>query len=132
MNALARASILFALVSVTALSGCASGPRDSASALEGEHPVVHQTTAADADHLKVTKPIASDRVRLYVNGMGCPQCVSNIDLQLAKVAGVKSTRVNLGTGTVDVDFLPVAHPSPAQINKAVGGDFTLVRIEELK
>ncbi|MFT3686629.1 MAG: heavy metal-associated domain-containing protein [Phycisphaerales bacterium] len=134
MNAFARSAVLLALASITTLAACASNQTASGGAgtPTGENAVTHVTTQADADRLNDTNAIASNRVRLYVNGMGCPQCVSNIDLQLGKIRGVKSSKVNLGDGTVDVELYAKDHPSPAQIHKAVGGDFTLVKLEELK
>lgn len=131
MNTLARSFASLTLALVAGLSGCAASG-DAQNGKPGENAVVHTSTAADAARLKDTAPVASNRVRLYVNGMGCPQCVSNIDLQLGKLRGVKSTKVNLGDGTVDVEFYSKERPSPAQLSKAVSGDFTLVKIEELK
>ncbi|HZW07043.1 MAG TPA: cation transporter [Phycisphaerales bacterium] len=131
MNTPSRIALPFLLVAAAALIGCAGSPGSGAAA-QGENAFVHEVRPEDADRLKDTSPIKSDRVRLYVNGMGCPQCVSNIDLQLAKVRGVRESKVNLSNGTVDVDLYTKDRPSPAQISRAVGGDFTLIRIEELK
>lgn len=128
MNLSARFAFPVLTVAALALSGCAA---PGGGAKPEENAVVHSSTADDAARLKDTNAVSADNVRLYVNGMGCPQCVSNIDLQLAKLSGVKSTRVNLANGTVDVELYAKNRPSPAQINRAVSGDFTLIKIEEL-
>lgn len=119
------AGLLLALGLVT-LGGCA------ASGTYEENAVVHHATAADTAYLSDTTPVESDRVRLYINGMGCPLCVTNVDKQLERLKGVQGTQVNLATGTVDVELYSKGHPSPAQFARAVNGDFTLIKIEELK
>lgn len=126
-----RIAVPVLLLAAAAITGCA-GSGGGGTAKQEENAFVHQADPAAAARLTETKPVASDNLRLYVNGMGCPQCVSNIDIQLGKLKGVKSTRVNLSNGTVDVELYNKDHPSPAQISRAVSGDFTLIKIEELK
>lgn len=41
---------------------------------------------------------------LWVHGMACPQCANNINLQLLKVPGVKSVRIDMGSGRVREAF----------------------------
>ena len=125
-----RIAVPVLFLAVATLTGCAGS--GGGTAKQEENAFVHQVDPAAAARLTETKPVASDNLRLYVNGMGCPQCVSNIDIQLGKLKGVKSTRVNLSNGTVDVELYNKDHPSPAQISRAVSGDFTLIKIEELK
>ncbi|MDP1662934.1 MAG: heavy metal-associated domain-containing protein [Phycisphaerales bacterium] len=137
-----RITKLLVLLPLSALlAGCAgSGGATTSSAANADQPAApgaavtaaHTVSAADTVRLSDTAPLQSDRVRLYVNGMGCPLCVTNVDKQLGRISGVRSATVNLGTGTVDVELYSKNRPSPAQLNKALSGDVTLVKVEELK
>lgn len=75
-------------------------------------------------------PIAADGATLTVHGLGCPQCASNIDLQLRSLAGVERVDVDLGEGRVDVGFAVVPRPSKLDLARAIhASGFTLVGIE---
>ncbi len=97
-------------------SGAASAAKPGASAEEG---VTHQVTPADLAALSSDTPIKASEAELWVNGMGCPQCVTNVDLALERLPGVASTRVDLGAGKVYVGFTGDKRPSPRQMHKAV-------------
>lgn len=129
-------SLAVVLSCVSLLAGCAGGSGGvgggSAATAAAENAVTHAVTEADLAYVKSTEPIKADRVLLYVNGMGCPQCVTNVDIQLARLKGVRSSRVDLGKGVVEVELYNKGQPSPAQLAKAVAGDFTLVKIQEVK
>ncbi|MBN8645391.1 MAG: heavy-metal-associated domain-containing protein [Planctomycetes bacterium] len=118
------------------LSACASSSSNSTPAANGdpsmEKPIVHNVTADDIAKAKSKQAVASDTAIMYVNGMGCPLCATNIDKQLKRVPGVKDVKVDLGSGMVTVGLLPGAtHPSPARLGDAVeDAGFTLVKIEE--
>lgn len=115
--------------SVIGLGGCASSGGKAEKPME-ENAVIHQVSEADKATAHGATPIASDKAVLWVNGLGCPQCASNIDLQLLKVKGVKGVRVDLGAGKVAVDLTGSARPSPDQLAKAVDrAGFTLVKVE---
>lgn len=45
-----------------------------------------------------------NQVTLQVEGMSCGHCVSSIEGNVAKLNGVKSVKVNLSDGKVDVSF----------------------------
>ncbi|MDX2148511.1 MAG: heavy-metal-associated domain-containing protein [Planctomycetota bacterium] len=125
--ALIFTGLLFAtsLGAVGGLAGCASAP-----AYE-EKPVTHAATEADLAYVHDTTPIQSDGAILYVNGMGCPLCATNVDIQLKRLRGVQSADVNLDTGRIVVNFKPDGpRPSPKQLADAVeDSGFTLVRVE---
>lgn len=137
-----RIAMLLALPLLSAmLAACASGVdaatpmlanAGQSAASDAATAAVYSVSPADTARLSDTSPFKSDRVRLYVNGMGCPLCVTNVDKQLGRIAGVRSSAVNLGNGTIDVEFYSKERPSPAQIHRALSGDVTLVKIEELK
>jgi copper chaperone CopZ len=129
-----RTSVLASslLIAASLLGACAGGGGGASADKPVENAVVHTATPAESARLKETAPVASEHVRLYVNGMGCPLCVTNIDRQLERLPSVKSTKVNLSDGTVDLELYTKNRPSPAQLAKAVNGDFTLIKIEELK
>jgi copper chaperone CopZ len=117
------------LACVVALSGCAS----SANAPEYEEkPITHNVTQADIDRAASKEPLTGKAAVMYVNGLGCPLCASNIDRQLKRVRGVTSIEVDLSVGRVTVGLLPGKQPSPYRLGEAVeDAGFTLVRIEEV-
>ena len=124
-----RSSLIIALFSTAmfsaALGGCAGEVVQQQQA-DSEHTV----TQDDLRLVESTQPVRSDRVVLWVNGLGCPQCASNIDLQLARLPGVKRVRVDLGDGKVDVGLRGDSRPSPHDFAEAVtDAGFTLVKIE---
>lgn len=125
------ALLLVSLASLP-LVACSSG---SGGATSGEvdegNPINHEVSAADIASAKSTAPIAGDRATLYVNGLGCPLCASNIDRQLERVKGVDTVAVDLSVGKVDIAFKPGAErPSPARLGEAVeDAGFTLVKVE---
>jgi copper chaperone CopZ len=120
------------LASLLLLSACAGNPGATgvASAPE-EKPMNHASTPDDLAALKSTAPVPENSVVLWVNGLGCPLCASNIDRQLARVKGVDRVGVDLGQGKVTLNLKPGAeHPSPARLKDAVeDAGFTLVRID---
>jgi copper chaperone CopZ len=120
--------ILAMLLAAPALTGCAAS---SASGTTQEEGVVHQATAADAAHLASRDPIAENQAVLYVNGLGCPLCATNIDEQLKRMRGVTSAGVDLEHGTVTLGFAQgTRHPSPYELKNVVAdAGFTLVKIE---
>ena len=73
---------------------------------------------------------ADRTAKLWVKGLACPYCVTNIDRQLAGMPGVDRVHVNLPTGEVRV-ALAVTHPATQkQLTKAIADSgFTLDRIE---
>lgn len=109
------------------ISGCATNKANGTR----EKSVVHAATPEQRAAAKDTSPISADKVTLFVNGLGCPQCASNIDLQLKRVRGIDKAYVDLGSGTVLLDLRPGGtHPSPARLASAVeDAGFTLVKIE---
>ena len=81
--------------------------------------------------LRDETPIAGDGAQILVTGLSCPQCATNIDLQLLRVAGVKQVSVDLGIGLVDVDFGPGPHPSRQVLAQAiVDSGFTVLTIDD--
>jgi len=115
----------FLFATLLALSACSStGPQAE------EHPVIHETSPADLRAVHSNTPIASAGATLYVNGLGCPLCASNIDRQLVRVPGVKKVTVDLSEGKVALDFKDSPRPSPHQLESAVAdAGFTLVKLE---
>ncbi|MCC6425937.1 MAG: heavy-metal-associated domain-containing protein [Phycisphaerales bacterium] len=125
-----RAVITLAIVPGLMLLGCASGS-GSEHAVE-ENAVIHTATPEQIAATHSQAPIRGDSATLYVNGLGCPLCASNIDKQLLRLDGIKEAVVDLGAGTVRVGFDPSAkHPSPHDLSETVlDAGFTLVRIEQ--
>lgn len=118
------------LLSTSALlAACASN--SAPGAIDGGS-IAHPYTAEDKAYLASTVPIKTDRVTLYVHGIGCPLCASGVDYAVMKLPGVQSSKLNLATNTVDVTMAGPNRPTPKQLNEAVALDFTLVKIEEVR
>lgn len=116
------------LLAVLSLVGCASNS-DSTHPVE-ENAISHAVTEQDKALAASKAPLKGDSALLYVNGMGCPLCASNIDLQLVRLDGVSSVNVDLGHGTAFLKFSGADRPSPHAIGVAVkDAGFTLVKIE---
>ncbi|MFZ3590217.1 copper chaperone CopZ [Bacillus sp. DJP31] len=45
-----------------------------------------------------------EQVTLNVKGMSCGHCVNAVEGSVGKLNGVSEVKVNLGNGTVDVEF----------------------------
>lgn len=118
-----------AVGAVVSMSGCEGGGSRKASM---ENPIVHHVSEADMAYAKSNSPIESGSAVLWVNGLGCPLCATNIDHQIARVKGVSKVNVDLSAGKVDVGFDSGSeHPSPASLGEAVEeAGFTLVKIEK--
>jgi copper chaperone CopZ len=72
----------------------------------------------------------ADEVVLGVHGLGCPQCATNIDLQLAALPGVRAVDVDMHEGKVRVTLSGDQHPSRLDLARAVrASGFTLVSLE---
>lgn len=117
------ASALFA--SFLALASCASSP----NAMK-ENAITHHVAPDDLAYVQTKQAIPAKSATLYVNGLGCPLCASNIDKQLARVSGVEVKNIDLSTGKVAVHFTGDKHPAPFNLAHAVeDAGFTLVKIE---
>lgn len=113
-----------ALISLVA--GCAS-PQGGATE---ENAVVHTASAAERAATRSKEPITADSALLYVNGLGCPLCATNIDMQLLRMRGVEGATIDLGSGTVLVSLAGERRPSPHDFSETVlDAGFTLVKIE---
>jgi copper chaperone CopZ len=111
--------------------GCASAQSDRAKMQENA--VVHTATPAELATTKGSEPVDGSSVMLWVNGLGCPQCASNIDFQLKRVRGVSDVYTDLGTGKVTVSLAGGRNPTPDRLNDAVqDAGMTLVKLEAVK
>ncbi len=120
--------MILAFFPVLALTGCASNPSNTSPEYE-ERPIVHAVSAEDQAMAKSKESLKTESALLYVNGMGCPLCASNIDLQLIRVRGVTKVDVDLGIGTALVRFGGERRPSPYLLGEAVAdAGFTLVKV----
>lgn len=86
-----------------------------------------------ADFSNDTAPIDATQVRLGVLGMSCPKCVSNVDLSLLRVPGVRHVAINMKDGLVTVDLAETPKPSAAELAKAVeDSGLTLASIKPVR
>ncbi len=135
---LACSTLLASLV----LPGCAGGGAGSSldpstlppgakivKTAGGEEAVEYTQSQADKEFLSRAEPLSGATAVLYVNGLGCPQCASNVDVQLLRLPGVRKADVDLSTGQVHLAFQGEKRPSPKRLNDAVeDAGFTLARI----
>lgn len=146
-SAFVRSASFAAISLLTLVGGCASSGGHSSSkhhasadaspagtsatqAAGSEEGIVHVATAEQTAATHSRKPITASTAVLYVNGLGCPLCATNIDKQLMRVDGVSAAQVNLGNGTVAIALTGVKRPSAHDISESVlDAGFTLVRIE---
>ena len=122
---LLHSSILLAAAAVIALAGCQSAPHGGQA-----------TTADAASHASASDAVSAGALAdqpvatLWVHGMACPQCSYNVDLQLKKVPGVESVKVDMFTGKVRAYLSRTDPPTREQLVGAIDNTtFTLVRIE---
>lgn len=128
----------FVIVTAGALAlvaGCQSAPRaassSSSSSVSSETPgqskgLMESSPAPVAAGALADRPVAT----MWIHGMACPQCSYNVDLQLKKVPGVESVKVDMFTGRVQAFLSPTNPPSREQLTKAVENTtFTLVKLD---
>lgn len=124
-----------ALLTITALSctplaACASGQKSTAEAMK-ENAVVHHVSESDIEFTHSKKALEGTSATLWVNGLGCPQCASNIDQQLKRTTGITGIRTDLGSGKVYLTLNGKANPSPYILSeRTLDAGFTLVKIEQ--
>ena len=143
----ASSIVVSSILTVTLLAACASrapiASRDPNAPLPpgaklvksatGEDVVEYEVTPADTKALQNKAALTSAEAALLVNGLGCPQCASNVDVQLVRLPGVDHADVDLSTGVVTISMSGPKRPSPFQLKEAVlDAGFTLVRIQEMK
>jgi copper chaperone CopZ len=133
ITSIARIGII-ALAS-TLLPGSLIGCASNTSKSQGEMPegVKHRSSSADLAALESTQALEVQNVVLWVNGLGCPQCASNVDAQLTRLPGVVRVSTDLSRGKVRVDLSGARRPSPRQFKDAIeDAGFTLVKVESAK
>jgi copper chaperone CopZ len=122
-------SILCALcsVSILFLTACAQPQKGASDDGDG---VVHAATASERVAATSREPIRADHVTLYVNGLSCPLCATNVDRQLERLPGVGNVNVDFSSGEITLTLSGERRPSPHQIGEAVAdAGFTLVKLE---
>jgi copper chaperone CopZ len=129
------AALFAALLSLglVLLPGCSTSSSSQAGEPAAEeNAIVHSVTEADREAAKSKAPITAGAATLWVNGLGCPLCASNLDKQLLRVRGVETVTIDMAAGTTRVAFEPNASVSPAQLGEAVeDAGFTLVKVESI-
>jgi copper chaperone CopZ len=131
-----RFIVLVPALLALSLSGCANkstAPTTSAEPTVKSSDEAGELTPAEIAQAKLVassrEPIASPTATLYVHGLSCPLCASNIDSVLGRVKGVDHIHVDLEKGVVHVGFKNI-HPSQADLWTAIdNAGFTLVRVD---
>ena len=115
-------SRLAAVAFTCLLAACASTPTAGPT---------HATSSTDAAADRLTSPgaVADDHIVLVAHGMACPKCVTNADLQLMKLPGVASVRIDMQHGILDMTMTGADRPTRAEIAKAIDdAGLTLVSV----
>jgi len=70
-------------------------------------------------------------VVLVAHGMACPKCVTNADLQLMKVEGVRACTIDMKHGFIIVEVDPARRPTREAYARAIdAAGLTLVSVHE--
>ena len=126
-----RTTALFAIIlplSALALASCSA---TRPAPMNTENAVVHQATDTDKAFTHSKEPLSGTSVTLWVNGLGCPQCASNVDMQMKRMKSVVAVRTDLSTGKVHLTLTGKGNPSPHILSeRTLDAGFTLVKIEQ--
>jgi copper chaperone CopZ len=90
-------------------------------------------TASDdrGDSIAERPAPTDDSVVLVAHGMACPKCVTNADLQLMKLEGVRSVAIDMKHGFITVAIDPADRPSHEDYARAIdAAGLTLVSVHE--
>lgn len=130
MNTIIRMAGLSLILGSGLLGGCSNDANSNRKADDDEG-VIHQASLADREATHSKEPLTGTGALLYVNGLGCPLCATNIDKQLLRNKAIATADVDLGTGTVTISFKEGAtKPTPDKLrNITLDAGFTLVKIE---
>ena len=90
------------------------------------------TESGNAGDSLVDRPEpTADTVVLVAHGMACPKCVSNADLQLMKIPGVRNVAIDMKHGFVTVSIDPAHPPTRDDYARAIdAAGLTLVSVHE--
>ncbi len=107
------------------LSGCASTP------VTEENAVVHHVSEAETQAAHRKEKLQGTSAVLWVNGLGCPQCATNADLQLKRISGVSNIQTDLSTGKISISMLGGdKNPTAKRVSDAIeDAGFTIVKIK---
>lgn len=72
---------------------------------------MHETEAGDE--------IVTHRAEITAHGLSCPLCASNLDDQMLRVPGVKSSKIDFETGVLHIEVEEGAEVSRAALTRAV-------------
>lgn len=96
-----------------------------------ENAVIHHVSDADTQAAHRQEKLQGTSAVLWVNGLGCPQCATNADLQLKRISGVRNIQTDLSTGKISISMLGGdKNPTAKRVSDAIeDAGFTLVKIE---
>ncbi len=89
----------------------------------------YSATSEEAALIKSEQPLPPGPIVMYMNGLSCPLCATNIDQQVERLPGVSDVKVDLSTGKVKANLSGPSTPSPRQLaNAADAAGVTLIKI----
>lgn len=114
-SALAPLTIVSTLFLVLALAACSATP---------------PATSAAANLAAMPSP-DDTHVVLVAHGMACPKCVTNADLQLMRLQGVRKVEIDMKHGFITVEVDPARRPTREAYASAIdAAGLTLVSVHE--
>lgn len=61
----------------------------------------------------------ANEITLWIEGMGCPMCATNVEYELEELGGVADARINLKLGTAYVTLAGATRPTREELATAV-------------
>lgn len=128
INSVTTLTRLLTAFSIVALLGACASDQSAASA-DTEQTVTYTATTEEAALIKSEQPLPPGPIVMYMNGLSCPLCATNIDKQMEALSGVSDVKVDLATGMVKANLTGTKPPSPKQLASAADeAGVTLVKI----
>lgn len=121
-------------VVTTLLTACASQPSNSqpSNSQPSSSDITSNDSTARLGAVHTAATLSPGDYALVVFGMSCPKCISNVDLQLGRIAGIAHPKVDMKHGIVTIEVPGPAEPSREAIFRAIlDAGFTLREIRAL-
>ncbi len=88
-------------------------------------------TTASTESVRGPDTLETGNYTLVVHGMSCPKCISNVELQLARIRGVSKPMIDMKHGfvTITVTTASGTEPTKPQLASAIAdAGFSLIEI----
>lgn len=121
------------LLLAASLAACGATPStpsaDASASTEEISEVTYTASAEEAAIIKSDQPLPPGPIVMFMNGLSCPLCATNIDKQLERLPGVSGVKVDLSRGRVSATLAGPKTPSGVDLsNAADAAGVTLVKV----